>query len=109
MIHGVRLAITSTARSERRIAVRRPGVGIDASSASADPARAPQMQAYMKSTMPYFGVSLPMTRQIARTAATRYPPADVADLVCRARGKINPRHRRAAAWWPPILLLYVQP
>jgi hypothetical protein len=31
----------STARSERRIAVRRPGVGIDASSASADPARAP--------------------------------------------------------------------
>jgi len=40
-IHGVRVAITSTARSERRIAVRRPGVGIDASSASADPARAP--------------------------------------------------------------------
>jgi hypothetical protein len=40
-IHGVRLAITSTARSERRIAVRRSGVDIDASSASADPARAP--------------------------------------------------------------------
>jgi hypothetical protein len=40
-IHGVRLAIISTARSERRIAVRRSGVGIDASSASADPARAP--------------------------------------------------------------------
>ena len=40
-IHGVRLAITSTARSERRIAVRRPGVGIDASSASGDPARGP--------------------------------------------------------------------
>ena len=40
-IHGVRLAITSTARSERRIAVRGPGVGIDTSSASADPARAP--------------------------------------------------------------------
>jgi hypothetical protein len=40
MIHGVRLAITSTARSERRIAIRRSGVGIDASSASADPARA---------------------------------------------------------------------
>ena len=31
-IHGVRLAITSTARSERRIAVRGPGVGVDASS-----------------------------------------------------------------------------
>ena len=40
-IHGVRLAITSTARSVRRIAVRGPGVGVDASSASADPARGP--------------------------------------------------------------------
>ena len=40
-IHGVRLAITSTARSERRIAVRRSGVGIDTNSASAEPARAP--------------------------------------------------------------------
>ena len=37
----MRLAITSTARSERRIAVRGPGVGVDASSASADPARGP--------------------------------------------------------------------
>jgi len=40
-IHGVRLAITATARSERRIAVRGPGVGIDASSASGDPAGGP--------------------------------------------------------------------
>jgi hypothetical protein len=30
-IHGVRLAINSTARSERRIVVRRSGVGVDAS------------------------------------------------------------------------------
>jgi hypothetical protein len=29
-IHGVRLAITAAARSERRIAVRGPGVGVDA-------------------------------------------------------------------------------
>jgi hypothetical protein len=36
----VRLAITAAARSERRIAARGPGVGVDASSASADPARA---------------------------------------------------------------------
>ena len=40
-IHGVRLAVTSTARSDRRIAVRGPGVGVDASLASADAARAP--------------------------------------------------------------------
>src|SRR5580693_6133307 len=36
-IQGVRLAITATARSERRIAVRGPGVGVDASCASGDP------------------------------------------------------------------------
>ena len=40
-IHGVRRAITSTARSDRRIAARGPGVGIDVSCASAVPARAP--------------------------------------------------------------------
>ena len=39
--HGACVAIASTVRSERRIAVRRSGVGIDASSASADPARGP--------------------------------------------------------------------
>ena len=38
-IHGVRLAMTSTARSDRRIAVRGPGVGIDASAASTVPPR----------------------------------------------------------------------
>jgi hypothetical protein len=40
-IHGVRLAIAATARSERRIAVRGPGVGVDTSSASVDPAGGP--------------------------------------------------------------------
>jgi hypothetical protein len=40
-IHGVRRAINSTARSERRIAVRGPGVGVDTSCASADPAGGP--------------------------------------------------------------------
>jgi hypothetical protein len=34
-IHGVRLAISATARSERRIAVRGLGVGVDTSCASA--------------------------------------------------------------------------
>ena len=51
---------------------------------AADPARAPQMQAYMKSAMPYLGVPLPVTRRIARSAAARYPPADVADLLASA-------------------------
>ena len=40
-IHGVRFAITSTARSVRRIAVRGPGVGVDARIASAESAPIP--------------------------------------------------------------------
>ena len=50
---------------------------------AADPGRAPQMQAYMKSTMPYLGVPLPATRRIARAAAAEHPPADVDDLLDR--------------------------
>ncbi|MGS0688022.1 DNA alkylation repair protein [Nakamurella sp. GG22] len=49
--------------------------------AAADPTRAPQMRAYMKSAMPYLGVPLPVTRRIARTAAKDDPPADLGDLV----------------------------
>jgi len=48
---------------------------------AADPERAPSMQAYMKSTMPYLGVGLPLTRRIARTAAGEHPPAGVDALV----------------------------
>jgi 3-methyladenine DNA glycosylase AlkD len=48
---------------------------------AADPARAPQMQAYMKSAMPYLGVPLPVTRRITRTAAAAHPPADLQDLL----------------------------
>ena len=51
---------------------------------AADPARAPQMQAYMKSTMPYLGVGLPATRSIARAAARQFPPSGVDDLVISA-------------------------
>ena len=51
---------------------------------AAEPARAPQMQAYMKSTMPYLGVPLPATRRIARQAALAHPPPDVGELLDRA-------------------------
>lgn len=37
--------------------------------AAADPARAPQMQAYMRSTMPFLGVRRPQVRQLARRTA----------------------------------------
>jgi 3-methyladenine DNA glycosylase AlkD len=33
----------------------------------ADPARAPQMQAYMKSSMPYMGVTVPLMRKACKT------------------------------------------
>ena len=35
--------------------------------ASADPSRAPGQQAYMKSAMPFLGVTVPVVRRIART------------------------------------------
>ncbi len=41
--------------------------------ASADPTRAPRMQAYMKSAMPFFGVSSTPMRELARQAADRHP------------------------------------
>ena len=51
---------------------------------AADPARAPQMQAYMKSSMPYLGVPMPATRLIAKRAIADHPPAVVANLVAPA-------------------------
>jgi 3-methyladenine DNA glycosylase AlkD len=51
---------------------------------AADPARAPRMQAYMRSSMPYLGVPLPATRLIAKQAIAAHPPSGVADLADRA-------------------------
>jgi 3-methyladenine DNA glycosylase AlkD len=42
----------------------------------ADPARAPAMQAYMKSAMPYLGVPLPKVRLVCRDVFLAYPFAD---------------------------------
>lgn len=41
--------------------------------AAADPDRAPQMQAYMKSAMPYLGVRVPQVRAITRAVAREHP------------------------------------
>ncbi len=48
---------------------------------AADPARAPQMQAYMKSAMPYLGVPMPVTRRLTKQAAADHPPAALAELI----------------------------
>ena len=44
--------------------------------AAADPARAPQQQAYMKSDMPYFGVGVPDCRRIAGAVFRAHPLPD---------------------------------
>jgi len=56
--------------------------------AAADPVRAPQMQAYMKSAMPYLGVRGPEVRRIVHAAAKVRPPVTTDALA-----------RTAAAMW----------
>jgi 3-methyladenine DNA glycosylase AlkD len=46
---------------------------------SADPAKAPQMQAYMKSAMPYRGVSGPVLKRLCRDAFAAHPLATAAE------------------------------
>ena len=43
---------------------------------AADPARAPQQQAYMKSAMPFFGVGVPQCRRIAGAVFKAHPLPD---------------------------------
>jgi 3-methyladenine DNA glycosylase AlkD len=47
--------------------------------AAGDPARAPGMQAYMKSTMPYYGVNTPGLRRITKALFDGHPLTDVTD------------------------------
>jgi 3-methyladenine DNA glycosylase AlkD len=66
----------------------------------ADPDRAPGMQAYMKSAMPYLGVRLPTVRSITRGAERARPPASTARLVATSttlwRQATHREHRYAA-------------
>ena len=43
---------------------------------AADPVRAPQQQAYMKSDMPYFGVGVPQCRRLAGAVFRAHPLPD---------------------------------
>ena len=52
------------------------GSVIAALRAAADPARAPQQQAYMKSDMPYLGVGVPQCRRIAGSVFRAHPLPD---------------------------------
>lgn len=62
----------STDRADRALidAVRSALAGV------ADPTKAPAMQAYMKSSMPYYGVPAPSYRRICRAIFTAHPLLD---------------------------------
>lgn len=48
--------------------------------AAADPERAPKMQAYMKSAMPFLGIPAPAVRAITTAARREHPLTEVDDL-----------------------------
>ena len=63
-------------RSRPHLTVNLRNSVIAALSAAADPVRAPQQQAYMKSDMPYFGVGVPQCRRIAGAVFRAHPLPD---------------------------------
>lgn len=65
--------------------------------AAADPDRAPQMQAYMKSHLPYLGVRVPEVRAIVRALARDQPPDDVRSIVLELWRPAAYREERYAA------------
>ncbi len=76
------------------------GAACDGLAAAADPGRAPKMQAYMKSKMPYLGVAVPTVRSVTKAAARRHPPGSASELGASAaalwRGATYREHRCAA-------------
>lgn len=73
----------------------------DGLAAVADPVRAPKMQAYMKSNMPYLGVAVPAVRAVTTAMARGHPPSSVLQLGATAtalwRGATHREHRYAAS------------
>jgi 3-methyladenine DNA glycosylase AlkD len=70
--------------------------------AAADPARAPQMQAYMKSAIPYHGVPSTPARQVFRTVLGAVPLPDAATwrrtVLALWRGATHREERYGALW-----------
>lgn len=63
----------------------------------ADPARAPQMQAYMKSAMPFLGVRVPQVRALVRGAARSLGVHDLRGTVLALWDPAEYREERYAA------------
>ncbi len=68
--------------------------------AAADPARAPGMQAYMKSAQPFLGIRVPDVRRLAAALGREHAPSSVAELGQAAtalwRGATHREERYAA-------------
>ncbi len=71
---------------------------------AADPARAPKMQAYMKSAMPYLGVPVPSVRTIVRAEAKQRPPGSRGELAATVRGLWRPARFREERYAASALL-----
>ena len=86
--------------------------------AAADPAVAPGQQAYMKSSMPYHGVTAPRLKQVLRPILAAYRPADRHEWEADVRvlwdeathreeryaATALARHRTARPWQDPAVL-----
>ncbi len=68
--------------------------------AQADPARAPAMQAYMKSALPFHGIAAPLRRQITAAVVQQHPlvdPTALADTMRALWDEARFREERYAA------------
>lgn len=75
---------------------------------AADPDKAPQMRAYMKSSLPYYGVPIPQVRRIARAAFVEHPVEQRASWEVTVRALFDEATRREE-WYAALTLLAQRP
>ncbi len=74
--------------------------------ARADPTRAPQMQQYMKSAMPYYGVRRPDVRRLTRELYTAHPLTDRASWEATASALFDEATHREERYAALMLLAH---
>lgn len=73
----------------------------DALKAAANPAKAPQMQAYMKSELPFFGVPNPVMKKVCREVFKRHVPASKREWL-RAAESLWQRTTHREEWYAAL-------
>jgi 3-methyladenine DNA glycosylase AlkD len=76
----------------------------DGLAAAADPGRAPGMQAYMKSAMPYRGVTSPVNKPIFKRAIEKHPLPNAASWAAAVRRLFHEASYREE-WYGSVALL----